>query len=145
MKITFNVEISKKEKDGFKENHLNFNGDVDISIEELKELFNTYKKAEVDVEPEPVVNAEPVNTNDSEKKFTVAECLSAMGDGKTIYAVKDNYSGGSSLITESVVFENRMIISPITDSNFNTFMERAVKIYSTNELEFLHGKKVKEV
>ena len=68
-----------------------------------------------------------------------------MGDGKTIYAVKDNYSGGSSLITESVVFENRMIISPITDSNFNTFMERAVKIYSTNELEFLHGKKVKEV
>lgn len=141
MKIKFNVEIYQK--DGFKENHLNFNGDADITIEELKELFNA--KETISTEESEEDAEEEIDEKQEIKKFTVVECLSTMGDGKTIYAVKDNHSGVSSLISESIVFSNTMLISPITDSNFNTFMERAVKIYSTNVLEFLHGKKIKEV
>lgn len=146
MKIKFNVEISQK--DGFKENHLNFNGDVDISPEELKELFNT--KEDANERPEPPITSEQDTNGESKARFTVAVNKNIANNGKTIYAVKvntvkDNRTSKYILITESIVYENTMLVTPITIEDYNTIVHNSAQIYSTNVLEFVHGKKIKEV
>ena len=137
MKIKFNVEISQK--DGFKENHLNFNGDADITIEELKELFNTYKEAEDDVEPE-----EPV-TESNNQAFTVSICESTIYKGENIYAVKNNRNKKFSLITPSFFNKEEMTIRMIKEEEYITLSNSAIITYNTNVLDFVHGKKVKEI
>ena len=136
MKIKFNVEISQK--DGFKENHLNFNGDADITIEELKELFNTYKEAEVDVEPE-----DPVVQND--QIFTVVVCKSIIYKDEFIYAVKNNKSHNFSLISSSMFNKKELTLWMINEEYFNTLANSAIVIYNTNVLDFVHGKKVNKI
>jgi TPP-dependent trihydroxycyclohexane-1,2-dione (THcHDO) dehydratase len=129
MKIKFNVEISQK--DGFKENHLNFNGDADITIEELKELFNTYKEAEVDVEPE-----EPVTGS----KYTVAS-------NNEIYYVRRNADKKYYFLCPSILKPDKIVLKrEVGENDFNNAVKYSTKaVYDTDILEFLEGKKLKEV
>ena len=129
MKIKFNVEISKK--DGFKENHLNLNADVDITVSELKDLFNTDTKKD--------------SNTTSTYNYTVAVCHSNIS-GNIVYAVRYNKTKENSLILPSILsYKDEMLLNRIDSETFNNFYETAVKIYDTNALEFLYGKKVKEV
>ena len=122
MKIKFNVEISQK--DGFKENHLNFNGDADITIEELKELFNTYK--------EPVTGS----------KYTVA-----VGSNNEIYYVRRNADKKYYFLCPSIVKPDKIVLKrEIGENEFNNAVKYSTKaVYDTDILEFLEGKKLKEV
>lgn len=131
MKIKFNVEISQK--DGFKENHLNFNGDADITIEELKELFNTYKEAEVDVEPE-----EPVTGS----KYTVA-----VGSNNEIYYVRRNADKKYYFFCPSILNPDKILLKREIDENdFNKAVKYSTKaVYDTDTLDFINGKELKEV
>ena len=138
MKIKFNVEISKK--DGLKENHLNCNAEVDITPEELKELFNSKQVSEepVDVKPE-----EPVVQND--QVFTVAVCKSTIYKEEIIYAVKNNKSNNYSLISPSIFNKEDLTLRMIKKEEYETLANLAIITYNTNVLDFIHGKKVKEI
>ena len=130
MKITFNVEISKK--DGFKENHLNCNGELELSVEELKSIISDES---VDVKSE-----EPV-----EKIFTVVVCKSTIYKDEFIYAVKNNKSHNFSLISPSMFNKKELTLRMIKEEDFNTLANSAIVIYDTNVLDFVNGKKVKEI
>lgn len=132
MKIKFNVEISQK--DGFKENHLNFNGDADITIEELKELFNTYKEAEVDVKSE-----EPV----TESKYRVAVGNSS----NEIYYVRRNADKKYYFLCPSIIKPDKIVLKrEVGENEFNNVVKYSAKaVYDTDKLDFLQGKELKEV
>ena len=128
MKIKFNVEISQK--DGFKENHLNCNAEVDITPEELKELFN-YKQ--VPEEPE-----EPVTGS----KYTVA-----VGSNNEIYYVRRNADKKYYFFCPSILNPDKILLKREIDENdFNKAVKYSTKaVYDTDTLDFINGKELKEV
>lgn len=141
MKIKFNVEISQK--DGFKENHLNFNGDADISIEELKELFNTKEDARPE---EPVVDITPeqddnTNTNGEKARFTVIICPSS----EFYYVRYNNDIPEYYFMTPSIIDKKSMLKRKVDVTDFDNAAKYVGVPYDTNELDFLGGRKIKEV
>ena len=136
MKIKFNVEISKKE--GLKENTFNANGEIELSAEELKSIIITQEPANVEQEK----NAEV--TEELSKKYTVV-----VGASKEFFYVRNNPEKKYYFMCPSLLKPQELILMREVDSkefsNAAKYNIGGDPVYDTNELDFLEGRKIKEV